>query len=68
MNEKELKCPKDGNILQLVYESEKLSNYVKTSIYYKCPVCGLRRDLERLEIQKTDQSINVRRTRYSLQF
>lgn len=63
-----MRCPKDGNVLQLVYESEKLSNYVKVSIYYKCPVCGFRRDLERLEIQRTDHLINVKRTLHPLQF
>lgn len=65
MSEKELKCPKDGGWMQLMYESEKLSRVVKISIYYKCINCGFRRDIERIELQRVDQGISVKRFLYS---
>ncbi|MEM4718230.1 MAG: hypothetical protein QXE81_05675 [Desulfurococcaceae archaeon] len=65
MSEKELKCPKDGGLLQLMYESEKLSKLVKISIYYKCVTCGFRKDIERVELQRVEQGISVKRFLYS---
>jgi C4-type Zn-finger protein len=58
---KELKCPKDGNTLVLVYESERLSGVVRVSIYYKCQVCGYRRDVEKLEISRDEQGVLIKR-------
>lgn len=58
------KCPKDGNTLSLVYEAEKLSNAIRVSVYYKCPLCGYKRDAERLELQKSEQGIVIRRFLY----
>lgn len=61
MSEKTPSCPKDGNALSLVYESEKIGNLVKVSIYYKCSTCGYRRDLERLEVQRGDQVLTIKK-------
>ncbi|MEM0031393.1 MAG: hypothetical protein QXS24_06590 [Desulfurococcaceae archaeon] len=61
MSEKVLSCPKDGNALSLVYESEKIGNVVKISIYYKCPTCGYRKDLEKLEVQRGEQLLAVKK-------
>jgi len=59
-----IKCPKDGNALVLMYEAEKLGNTARVMVYYKCPVCGYRKDAERLELQKTEQGILVKKFLY----
>lgn len=57
------KCPKDGNPLTLLYESERFTNgFARVTMYYKCPVCNHRRDVERLEITRENDRINVRRS------
>lgn len=61
MSEKTFNCPKDGTVMSLVYESEKIGNLVKVSIYYKCTTCGYRRDLEKLELQRGEQGVVVKK-------
>ncbi|MEM1695073.1 MAG: hypothetical protein QW764_04330 [Desulfurococcaceae archaeon] len=64
MTTEQLKCPKDGNPLVLIYESEKLSNgLTRVTMYYKCSTCNYRRDLERLEIGvlKDNGAISIKR-------
>jgi C4-type Zn-finger protein len=65
MSDRELKCPKDGNPLVVVYESEKIGDTTRVSIYYKCQVCGFRRDIERLEISRGEQGLVVKKFLYS---
>jgi len=61
-----LKCPRDGNTLMLIYESEKLVNGVtRVAIYYKCSTCSYRRDVERLEISRAGDGISIKRILYS---
>lgn len=58
-----LKCPRDGTPLILLAESEKLSDgNVRATYYHKCPLCGFRRDLERLELAKNKEAIAIKRT------
>ncbi|MEM1701848.1 MAG: hypothetical protein QXP02_03215 [Desulfurococcaceae archaeon] len=62
MSNEGVKCPRDGNVLNIVYESEKLgTGIVKAYLYYKCPVCNYRQDIERLEIQKADDKVLIKR-------
>lgn len=57
------KCPRDGTPLALLIESEKLSDgNVRATYYHKCPLCGFRKDLERIEITKSGDQITVKRT------
>lgn len=66
MDEKNtLKCPKDGSGLEFIYEAEKLSNSTRISLFYKCPTCGYRREAERLELQRTEQGVVIKRLLYS---
>jgi C4-type Zn-finger protein len=65
MSDRELKCPKDGNPLVVVHESEKIGDTTRVSIYYKCQVCGFRRDIERLEISRGEQGLVVKKFLYS---
>lgn len=47
------KCPKDGNKLLFNLESEKLSNgVVRTTLVMKCPVCGYKIMVERVEANR----------------
>ncbi|MEM0505882.1 MAG: hypothetical protein QXP68_01515 [Thermosphaera sp.] len=57
------KCPKDGNELQFNLESEKLSNgVVRTTLIMKCPVCGYKIVVERIEaIRDKDGNIILKR-------
>lgn len=56
------KCPKDGNQLVLLYESERYSNgFARVTMYYKCPVCNHRRDVERIEVTRESDRISVKR-------
>ncbi|MEM2024866.1 MAG: hypothetical protein QXW94_01060 [Desulfurococcaceae archaeon] len=59
--EREVKCPRDGNSLTVIYESEKIGDLVKVSIYYKCSACGYRKDLERLEVKRGDQGTVIKK-------
>lgn len=62
MSSEGLKCPRDGNIMNVMYESEKLgTGVIKVYFYYKCPICNYRQDIERLEIQRADDKILVKR-------
>lgn len=62
--EKEVKCPRDGNVMTLIYESEKIGDSVKVSIYYKCSSCGFRRDVERLEVRRGEQGAVIKKFLY----
>lgn len=59
-----LKCPRDNNVFSLMYESERLDNTIRIVVYYKCPVCKYRVDLERLELLRGEHGIVVKRTLY----
>lgn len=60
-----IKCPRDGAMLILLYESEKLANgLTRVTIYYKCPNCNYRKDSERLEITREGSGISIKRTLY----
>jgi len=49
------------------YESEKLDKgLVRVTIYYKCPLCGSRRDLEELRIERSGENIVITRRVYSV--
>lgn len=59
----EVKCPRDGNTMVLVLESEKLSDgTVKAYFSYKCVVCGFKQELERVEVARSGDAINIKRT------
>lgn len=58
------KCPKDSSLLEFIYETEKTSDLVKVSMYYKCPLCGFRKDIEKLELRKAEQGILIKRSLY----
>ena len=59
-----MKCPKDGSELTLIYEAEKLGDSARVLIYYKCPVCGYKKDSERLELKRVEQGILLKRFLY----
>jgi hypothetical protein len=61
-----IKCSKDGNPMTFIYESEKLEKgHVRVILYYKCPVCGSRKDLEELRIERSGENIVITRRVYS---
>jgi len=62
-----IKCSKDGSPMIFTYESEKLKGeLVRVSLYYKCPICGFRKDIEELRIEKNDRGFTVTRRAYVL--
>jgi len=57
-----VKCSKDGALMIFTYESEKLKgDMTRVSLYYKCPICGSRRDLEELRIERSDKGFIITR-------
>ncbi len=61
-----IKCSKDGSPMIFTYESEKLDKgLARVTLYYKCPVCGSRRDLEELRIERSGENIVITRRAYS---
>jgi hypothetical protein len=68
MSENEvIKCSKDGSLMVFTYESEKLKgDLVRVSLYYKCPVCGSKRDIEEVRIEKSNQGFIVTRRAYTI--
>ncbi|ADV65212.1 hypothetical protein [Desulfurococcus mucosus] len=59
----EVKCPRDGNTMILVLESEKLSDgTVKAYFSYRCPICGFRLEAERIEVTRGEGVLSVKRT------
>jgi C4-type Zn-finger protein len=64
LSEREYKCPKDGNTLVLMQETEKIGSTAKITIYYKCQVCGYRKDIERLEVTRGEKGLIVKKFLY----
>jgi hypothetical protein len=61
-----VKCSKDGNVMVFTYESEKLKgDQVRVFLYYKCPVCGSRRDIEETRVERSDRGFIVTRRVYT---
>mgnify|MGYP001626190942 FL=1 len=59
----EVKCPKDNNTMILVLESEKLSDgTVKAYFNYRCPICGFKLEVERIEITRSGEAISIKKT------
>ncbi|MCY0868133.1 MAG: hypothetical protein OWQ48_02740 [Desulfurococcus sp.] len=59
---REVKCPRDGNTMLLILESEKLSDgTVKAYFTYKCPVCGFKIEAERIEVARGEEALSVKR-------
>jgi len=57
-----IKCSKDGALMVFTYESEKFKGDIaRVSLYYRCPVCGSRKDLEELRIERIDEGFVVTR-------
>lgn len=54
-------CPRDKSQLYLVLEAEKIDKLTRATFSYKCPVCGYRLDVERVEISKSNNEIVVKR-------
>ncbi len=55
-------CKRDGKPMYLVEESEKMSDGTRRiTLYYKCPVCGYRVELEQLVINVDRGNITVKR-------
>ncbi|MCD6487919.1 MAG: hypothetical protein J7K21_01675 [Desulfurococcales archaeon] len=55
-------CKKCGRLMNLIVESEKLSNgAIKISYYYKCPSCGYRVDTEQVAINRSRGFVLVKR-------
>ncbi len=55
-------CKRDGKPMYLVEESEKMSDGTRRiTLYYKCPVCGYRVEIEQLVINVSNDNIRIKR-------
>ena len=55
-------CKKDGKPMYFVEETEKMSNGQRRSvIYYRCPICGYRIEVEQVVINVSDNGIIIKR-------
>ncbi len=55
-------CKRDGKPMYFVIESEKLSDGTRRLVmYYRCPVCGYRVEVEQVVIKSGKDSIVVKR-------
>lgn len=61
--EQGLLCRRDGNLMYLVYESEKTNDgKIRVVISFKCPACGYKVELESMGISKTKDGVQVLRS------
>jgi hypothetical protein len=57
-----VKCSRDGSLMVFTYESENLKgDIVRISLYYKCPLCGARREIEEIRIERSEKDFLVTR-------
>ncbi|MEZ0394394.1 MAG: hypothetical protein ABWK00_05075 [Desulfurococcaceae archaeon] len=57
----EFRCSKDGSPMYLVLESEDAGGAKKVAVYYRCPVCGNRIEVERMDVKREGDRLLINR-------
>jgi hypothetical protein len=58
---KEMICKRDGRVMYLVEEAEKMSDgTARLTFYYRCPVCGYRVPIEQCIMESDKDGIIIK--------